>query len=80
MHILHVFVANLTYLRANFEIDILFFDLFLGSKSDVSGIFSTFLADMGGFFLNELTKLFTSNLLFSFPQFGLKRSHRRDIC
>ena len=44
---------------------ILFFDFFLGSKSGISGIFGTFLADIGGFFLNELTKRFTSNLLYS---------------
>ena len=45
---------------------ILFFDFFLGSKSGISGIFGTFLADIGGFFLNELTSHFMSNLLFSF--------------
>ena len=57
---------NLTYWRANFEFAILFYVFFLGSKSDISGSFGTLLADIGGFFLNELTKHFTSNLLFSF--------------
>ena len=56
----------MTYWRANFEIAILFFDFFVGSKSDISGSFGTFLADGGGFFVNELTKDFTSNSLLSF--------------
>ena len=61
-----MFTVNLNYWRANFEIAILFFDFFLGSKSDISGSFGTFLADIGGIFVNELTKQITSNLLLSF--------------
>ena len=34
----HIFAGNLTYWRANFEISILFFDFFLGSKSDISAV------------------------------------------
>ena len=64
--LLPIFAVNLTYWRANFEITILFFYFFLASKSDISGSFGTFLADIGGFLLNELTKHFMSNLLFSF--------------
>ena len=63
---LRVAAVNLTYWEANFEIAILFFDFFLGSKSNIPGSFDTFLADIGGFFLNELTKQFTRSLLFSF--------------
>ena len=59
-------MVNLTYWRANFEIAILSFDFFLGSKSDISGSFGTFLADIGGICVNDLTKHFKSNLLFSF--------------
>ena len=44
----------------------LFFVFFVGSKSDILGSFGTFLADIGGIFLNELTNYFTSNLLFPF--------------
>ena len=47
-------------------IAILLFDFFLGSKSDNLGSFGTFLAGIEGFFLNELTQHFTSNLFFSF--------------
>ena len=64
--ILSILAVNLTYRRANFEIAILFFDFFLGSKSDIAGSFGTFVADIGGFFQNELTKHFKSNVLFSF--------------
>ena len=64
--LLPIFAVNLNYWRANFEITILFFDFFVGSKSDISGSFGTFLADIGGIFVNELTKHFQSNLLFSF--------------
>ena len=59
-------MVRLTYWMANSEVAILFCDLSLGSKSDISGSFGTFLADIGGIFLNELTKHFTSNLFFSF--------------
>ena len=59
-------MVNLTYWRANFEIAILFFDFFLVSESDTSGSFGTFLADIGGFFVNELANHFTGNLLLSF--------------
>ena len=61
-----IFAVNLTYWRANVEMAILFFDFFLGSTSDISGSFGSFLADIGGFFLNELAKHFTSNLIFFF--------------
>ena len=61
-----VFVVNFTYWRSNFEVAVLFCDFSLGSKSDISGSFGTLLADTGGIFVNELTKHFKSNLLFSF--------------
>ena len=61
-----MFAVNLTCWRAFFKISILFFDFFLGWKSDISGSYSALLADIGGFFLNETTKHFMSNLLFSF--------------
>ena len=64
--LLPIFAVNLNYWRADFEVSILFFDFFLGSKSDISGSFGTILADIGGTFVNELTKHFTSNLLLSF--------------
>ena len=70
-------MVDLTYWSANFEIAILFFDFFLGSKSDIPGIFGTSLADIGGFFLNELTKHFGGNLLFSFV-FLQKNSPTRE--
>ena len=61
-----MFTVNLNYWGANVEIAILFFDFFVGSENDTLGSFGTFLADVGGFFLKELTKHFTSNLLFPF--------------
>ena len=64
--LLPIFAVNLIYWRANFEIAILFFDFSLVSKNGILGNFGTFLADIGGFFLNEVTKHFRSNLLFSF--------------
>ena len=64
--LLPIFAVNLNYWRANFEIAILFFDFFVGSKSEILGSCGTFLADIGGGFVNELTKHFKSNLLFSF--------------
>ena len=44
IHILYVFAVNLTCWRANFEIAILSFDFFIGSKSDISGSFGTILS------------------------------------
>ena len=61
-----IFAVNLTCCRANSEIAILFFDLFLGLRSDIAGSFGTCLADIAGVFLNELTTHVTGNLLFSF--------------
>ena len=47
------FCGQFDPLAANFEIAMLFFDFFLGSKSDIAGSFGTFLADIGGIFVNE---------------------------
>ena len=60
------FCHHLTCWRANVEIAVIFFDFFLGSKSDILCSFGTFLAHIGGFFLNELTNQFTTDLLFFF--------------
>ena len=57
-----IFAVNFTYWRADFELAILFFDFSLGSKCDIPRSFGTFLAEIGGFFLNDLTKHFNSNL------------------
>ena len=72
---LRVVAVNFTYWRANFEILILFFDIFLGSESDISGRFGTFLADIGGFFLKELRKHFTINLPFSCVFFAVNLTY-----
>ena len=66
IHILYVFVVNLSYWRANFEVVILFCDFSLGSKCNNLGSFGTFSAHTGGFFLNELANHFRSNLIFFF--------------
>ena len=66
IHIVYVFVFNVTYWRANFEVAIPFSDFSLGSKSDILGSFGTFPAHIGGFFLNELANHFRRNLIFFF--------------
>ena len=58
----------------------LFYDFFLGSKSDISGSFGTFLADDGGFLLNELTKHFTSDLILSFVFWRSIWATREEFC
>ena len=63
---MYVCAVNMNYWGDNFETAILFCDFFLGSNSDVLGSFGTFLAHIGGLFLNELKNHFTSNLLLSF--------------
>ena len=55
-NLIFFFAVNLTYSSADFEIAILFFDFFLGSKSYISGSFGAFLADIGGIFVNDFAK------------------------
>ena len=78
-HNLCVSAVNLACWRANFEMAILFFDFFCGSKSDTLVSFATFLDHIGEFFLNELTNHFTSNLPFFFTFLQSIRRTREKI-